>query len=186
MISPETAQAIYDKSICLYTEQEVEQALDKMAAEIHAKLHDQNPVVLCVMIGGIVTMGKLLTRLNFPLEVDYAHATRYRGELNPRELHWKSRPCVDLKGRTVLVVDDILDGGLTLAALLTELSELGAKQVYSAVLVDKYQKRVEHGVDNADFVGMQVEDHYVFGYGMDYHEYLRNAPGIFYVAQDDL
>ena len=181
MIAPEEAQRVYEQSICLHTKQEVEAAIDKMAQQIHDKLHDQNPIVLCVMVGGIVTMGELLTRLDFPLEVDYTHATRYRGAINPGELHWKSRPRLDVTGRTVLVVDDILDGGLTLAAILAELSNMGAAKVYSAVLVDKYQKRVENGVQQADFVGLQVEDHYVFGYGMDYHEYLRNAPGIFYV-----
>ena len=94
------------------------------------------------------------------------------------------RPSANLNGRTVLVVDDILDGGVTLAAIINEIKGLGATEVYSAVLVDKYRKRVEHGLKNADFVGLQVEDHYIFGYGMDYNEYLRNAPGIFVVAPE--
>jgi hypoxanthine phosphoribosyltransferase len=84
----------------------------------------------------------------------------------------------------VLVVDDILDGGITLAAILEEVRALGAEAVYSAVLVDKYQKRVENGLKHADFVGLEIEDHYIFGYGMDYNEYLRNAPGIFVVAPE--
>lgn len=185
MTVPEKIKAVYERSSRLFTTQEVEVALDKLALDIHSVLSDKNPVIVCVMIGGLVPMGNLLPRLDFPLEVDYVHATRYRGETSGGELHWKVRPSVNMKDRTVLVVDDILDGGVTLAAILAEMSSLGAKQVYSAVLVDKYQKRVENGLKHADFVGLQVEDYYVFGYGMDYKEYLRNAPGIFIVDPVD-
>ena len=184
MTIPEKIKAVYEKSTCLFTTEEVEVALDKMAASIHQKLQDKNPVILCVMIGGLVPMGNLLPRLDFPLEVDYVHATRYNGAISGGELLWKVRPSLDLNDRTVLVVDDILDGGVTLAAILAEVKAMGAREVYSAVLVDKHHKRVENGLKNADFVGLQVDDHYVFGYGMDYNEYLRNAPGIFVVAQE--
>ena len=184
MTIPSKIQLVYEKSSCLYTTNEVEAALDRMAINIHEKLKDKNPVIICVMIGGLVPLGNLLPRLNFPLEVDYVHATRYRGDITGGEIHWKVRPSANLNGRTVLVVDDILDGGVTLAAIINEIKGLGATEVYSAVLVDKYRKRVEHGLKNADFVGLQVEDHYIFGYGMDYNEYLRNAPGIFVVAPE--
>ena len=152
-----------------------------MAINIHDELKDKNPVILCVMIGGLVPLGNLLLRLDFPLEVDYVHATRYRGELTGGEIHWKVKPSANLKGRTVLVVDDILDGGITLAAIIDEVKAMGAEEVFSAVLVDKFRKRVPNGLQKADFVGLEVEDHYIFGYGMDYNEYLRNAPGIFVV-----
>ena len=184
MTIPEKIKAVYEKSTCLFTTEEVEVALDKMAASIHQKLQDKNPVILCVMIGGLVPMGNLLPRLDFPLEVDYVHATRYNGAISGGELLWKVKPSLDLHDRTVLVVDDILDGGVTLAAILAEVKAMGAREVYSAVLVDKHHKRVENGLKNADFVGLQVDDHYEFGYGMDYNEYLRNAPGIFVVAQE--
>lgn len=184
MTIPEKIKKVYESSTCLYTTAQVDEALDKMAAEIHQKLHDQNPIILCVMVGGLVPMGNLLMRLDFPLEVDYVHATRYRGEISGGELHWKARPSRELKGRTVLVVDDILDGGVTLAAILKEVKSMGAAQVYSAVLVDKHHKRVENGLERADFVGLEVDDHYIFGYGMDYNEYLRNAPGIFVVSPE--
>jgi hypoxanthine phosphoribosyltransferase len=181
MTIPDKIKSVYEKSSCLFTTNEVEAALDRMAIKIHEQLHDQNPVLLCVMIGGLVPMGNLLPRLDFPLEVDYVHATRYRGNISGGEIVWKVRPSVNLKDRTVLVVDDILDGGITLAAIIQEIKNLGAAKVYSAVLVDKYRKRVVNGLEHADFVGLQVEDHYIFGYGMDYNEYLRNAPGIFVV-----
>ena len=184
MSIPEKIKAVYEKSSCLFTTKEVEAALDRMAINIHARLHDKNPVLLCVMVGGLVPMGNLLPRLDFPLEVDYVHATRYRGDIYGGDLVWKVRPSLDLTNRTVLVVDDILDGGVTLAAILKEVKSLGASEVYSAVLVDKHHNRVENGLENADFVGLEVDDHYIFGYGMDYNEYLRNAPGIFVVAPE--
>ena len=184
MTIPHKIENVYKKSTCLYTTKEVEAALDRMAINIHQQLADKNPIIMCVMIGGLVPMGNLLPRLDFHLEVDYVHATRYRGEISGGELIWKVKPSHDMRGRTVLVVDDILDGGLTLAAILAEIKAMGAAEVYSAVLVDKHHKRVENGLKNADFVGLQVDDHYIFGYGMDYNEYLRNAPGIFVVAPE--
>lgn len=184
MSVPEKIKEVYEKSSCLFTTKEVEAALDRLAINITAELEDKNPILLCVMIGGMVPMGNLLPRLDFPMEIDYVHATRYRGEITGGELHWKVKPSVSLKDRTVLVVDDILDGGVTLARILEFVKQQHAKEVYSAVLVDKHHKRVENGLENADFVGLEVDDHYIFGYGMDYNEYLRNAPGIFVVAPE--
>ncbi|KTC79563.1 hypoxanthine-guanine phosphoribosyltransferase [Legionella cherrii] len=184
MTIPDKIKKVYEKSTCLFTTNEVEAALDRMAINIHKELQEQNPVLLCVMVGGLVLLGNLLPRLDFPLEVDYVHATRYQGETTGGDIVWKAKPSANLKGRTVLVVDDILDGGITLAAIIDEVKKLGAEKVYSAVLVDKYRKRVVNGLQKADFVGLQVEDHYIFGYGMDYNEYLRNAPGIFVVHPD--
>lgn len=184
MTIPVKIKDVYEKSTCLFTTNEVEAALDRMAINIHEELQDQNPVLICVMVGGLVLLGNLLPRLDFPLEVDYVHATRYQGEITGGDILWKVKPSANLTGRTVLVVDDILDGGITLAAIIEEINALGAKKVYSAVLVDKYRKRVENGLKEADFVGLQIEDHFIFGYGMDYNEYLRNAPGIFVVHPD--
>lgn len=184
MTIPHKIKEVYEKSTCLYTTNEVEAALDRMAINIHKELQDQNPVLVCVMVGGLVLLGNLLPRLDFPLEVGYVHATRYKGETTGGTLSWNVKPTAHLKGRAVLVVDDILDGGITLAAIIAEIKALGASKVYSAVLVDKYRKRVSNGLQEADFVGLQVEDHYIFGYGMDYNEYLRNAPGIFVVHPD--
>jgi hypoxanthine phosphoribosyltransferase len=185
MTIPEKIKKVYENSTCLYTTKEVEAALDRMAIKIHQQLQDKNPIILCVMIGGLVPLGNLLPRLDFPLEVDYVHATRYCGEISGGDLHWKVRPSLNLTGRTVLIVDDILDGGVTLAAILDEVKALGAAEVYTAVLVDKHHKRLENGLKHANFVGLEVDDHYIFGYGMDYNEYLRNAPGIFVVAPED-
>jgi hypoxanthine phosphoribosyltransferase len=184
MIITEQINEVFESSTLLFSISEVDKALDKMSEEIHEKLSDKNPVIICVMVGGLIPMGHLLMRLKFPLEVDYVHATRYQGEIDGGTLIWKVKPRTDLQDRVVLVVDDILDGGVTLAAIIHEIEALGAREVHSAVLVDKYQKRVPAGLQKADFVGLKVEDHFIFGYGMDYKEYLRNAPGIYKVAPE--
>jgi hypoxanthine phosphoribosyltransferase len=155
-------------------------ALDRMAAAITAELADAHPVVLCVLTGGIIPTGHLLTRLTFPLEIDYLHATRYRGATQGEHVQWVCRPETSLRDRTVLLVDDILDEGHTLADVLTFCRDAGASQVYSAVLVEKQHARRADAV-TADYVGLSVEDRYVFGFGMDYKGHFRNLDGIYAV-----
>ncbi len=184
MSIPKHIREVYAKSTCLYSNEQINVALEKMAKEIHERLSESNPIILCVMIGGLVPLGNLLPHLDFPMELDYVHATRYRGKTVGTELEWLVKPRSDLTDRTVLIVDDILDGGITLAAIIEYCKQQGAKEVLSAVLVDKHHKRVENGLDHADFVGLEVDDHFIFGYGMDYNEYLRNAPGIYQVAPE--
>ena len=182
---PREINAVYERATQLYSVEEINQALDRMAEEIHRDFADKNPIIICVMIGGLIPLGNLLPRLDFPMEVDYVHATRYQGETRGGELFWKAKPVSDFTNRAVLVVDDILDGGITLQQIINYINNNGASSVKSAVLVDKHHKRVEGGLAHADYVGLTVEDHFIFGYGMDYNEYLRNAPGIFMVAPED-
>ncbi|MDF1796240.1 MAG: hypoxanthine-guanine phosphoribosyltransferase [Coxiellaceae bacterium] len=181
---PDTIREVFAKATCLYTKAEIETALDKMATEISYECSHSDPIFLCVVVGGMIPLGNLLPRLSFPLEVDYVHATRYRGGIVGQDLQWKVKPTRDMKGRTIVVVDDILDGGITLAGIVDFCKQQGAEKVYTAVLVDKKHVREENGVQSADFCGLEVEDHYVFGYGMDYKDYLRNAPGIYMVSPE--
>jgi hypoxanthine phosphoribosyltransferase len=166
----------------IYNEEQVEAALDNMAAEISAELADSNPLVLCVLNGGIVATGKLLTRLAFPLNIDSINATRYQNQTSGGTIEWVLKPGTPLNGRTILIIDDILDEGITLAAIKAYCLEQGAKAVYCAVLVDK---KLDHEKPiRIDFVGLQTENRYLFGYGMDYKGYLRNAAGIFACSED--
>ena len=153
-----------------------------MAMAIAGRVAHANPVVVCLMNGGVVPFGRLLTRLQFPLQVDYVHATRYGARLRGGELEWIAGPFMSPTGRTVLLVDDILDEGTTLAAIEARYRSDGAKEVYKAVLTRKDRPR-QTAID-VDFVGLEIPDRYVFGYGMDYKGYLRNAPGIYAVASE--
>jgi hypoxanthine phosphoribosyltransferase len=182
MITQKEAAEVLATADQLYSTEAVEQALDRLAVEITGKLSGEDPVVLCVLNGALIPAGHLLTRLTFPLRQDYVHATRYRGETSGAELEWIGRPSTSLQGEHVLVVDDILDEGITLAAIVQACREAGAKSVHSAVLVEKLHDR-NHDF-KADFVGLTVEDRYVFGFGMDYKGYLRNLPAIYAVADN--
>lgn len=175
--------AVRDTADELCSPAQVAQALDRMATDIAATIGDQDPLLLCVMTGGLVVAGELFTRLNFPVQLDYLHATRYQGTRGGEQLKWITPPSQPLTGRTLLVVDDILDEGLTLAAILQYCRDQQARAVYSAVLVEKDHDR-KHPDVTPDFVGLQVEDRYVFGYGMDYHGYWRNLKGIYAVKDN--
>lgn len=166
---------------CLVNEQQVDKAINTMAQAITDRLQDSNPLLFCVMNGGLILTGQLLTRLRFPVQAEYLHATRYRQETTGGILEWKLRPEADIQDRTVLIVDDILDEGTTLCAIADYCLTHGAKEVLTAVLVDKQHDRKAKPDLKADFTGMYVEDRFLFGYGMDYKGYWRNAPGIYAV-----
>jgi len=160
----------------------LEQAIKRMAAPIRADYGDDDvPVYLTIMHGGLPFAAQLAMEvgaLGLDLEFDYLHATRYRGATSGGELTWKHRPATPLQGRRVLLADDILDEGHTLAAIRAWCLEQGAKDVRIAALAVKVHDRCVPGL-HADYVGVEVPDRYVFGYGMDYHEQGRNLPAIY-------
>jgi hypoxanthine phosphoribosyltransferase len=164
----------------LYTRAEVDEAFDRLAAQIAAALAGAEPIVVAVMVGGMYPALQIASRFAFPYRLDYLHATRYRGQLSGGVLQWHARPRLSFTGRVVLVVDDIVDEGHTLAEVTAECRRLGAASVLSAVLVRKLHDRALAG--QADFCGLTVGDHYVFGCGMDYREYFRGLPEIYAVA----
>lgn len=167
-----------ERSECLYGRATIDQAMDRIAREISAELAGSHPLVLCVPQGGVIFSGHLLTRLNFPLQLDYIHATRYRGELQGQGLHWIATPTTPLKGRTLLLLDDIFDEGCTIAALRDYCLEQGAKRVLTAVLLKKNHPR-PLASDPPEFIALEVDDRYVFGFGMDYEHEWRNANGVY-------
>ncbi len=175
----EDVNTILKDADCLYNHKQVQLALDKMAESISSDLENSNPLFIAVMSGAVIPVGHLLTRLNFPLEIDYIHATRYDGDIKGTDLKWVVEPRYSLKNRTVVIVDDILDEGYTLEAIIKYCYSKGASVVKSAVLVEKEHQR---GVSVAvDYIGLKVPDRYVFGYGMDYKGFLRNVNGIYAV-----
>ena len=182
----EDANKLFAEADLLVTESEVSTAIDRIAGEITSRLKESNPIMLCIMNGGLIFTGQLLTRLVFPLEVDYVHATRYGHDTVGTHLHWTVRPQLDLKGRTVLLLDDILDEGVTLAAIAEYCRQQGAAKVLMAVLVEKLHLRKVTPNMHADFSGIEVGDRFLFGYGLDYKGYWRNAPGIYAVRKNKI
>jgi len=176
------AQQLLDQAECIVSEAAVQAALDRLAGEIEQTLADAFPLVLPVMGGAVVFAGQLLPRLRFPLEFDYLHVTRYRGNTTGGEMDWRVLPGQNVSGRNVLVLDDILDEGETLAAVRDKLLSMGAARVWSAVLTDK-----DNGLDKpirADFVGLLVPNRYVFGCGMDAYGLWRNLPAIYALKEN--
>lgn len=167
---------IKSESDCLCGSAQLNEVLNKLAKKITIDLEDKQPILLCVMTGGIIPVGHLATRLSFPLQMDYIHATRYQGETSGGELHWIQEPSLSLEGRNILIVDDIFDEGITLQEIDKYCKAKEAAEVYSAVLVNKVHTRK---VDYApDYIGINIEDRYLFGFGMDYKNYLRNINAI--------
>jgi len=153
-----------------------------LSSKLNARLLGENPLVLCVMKGGIVFTGHLLTRLSCTPELDYIHVTRYRNQTSGGELEWLVYPETPIAGRTVLILDDILDEGITLNAIVEYCHTQDAKEVITAVLLHKKHDRCKAGV-SSDYVALEVEDRYVFGFGMDYKGQLRHINAIYAIGE---
>lgn len=177
MVTAADAWTILKEAEQIYGPAEVTRAIETLAKAITAAAQEDYPLVLSVMGGAVVFSGQLLPLLRFPLEFDAMHVTRYAGTTHGGELEWRVLPKQNVAGRTVLVLDDILDEGHTLAAIRAKMLALGAKRFLSAVLVDKaigHDKPIQ-----ADFVGLIVPNRYVFGCGMDVRGVWRNLPAIY-------
>lgn len=181
MMNDAHARGLLARAEPIRSDAEVQAALRRMAREINAALSGQHPLLLSVMGGAVVFSGQLLPLLDFPLDFDYVHVSRYGDARQGGQMRWKVEPPESVRGRVVLLLDDILDEGHTLAALRERVMELGASRCYSAVFADK-----RHGREKpirADFVGMELPDRFVFGYGMDIEGAWRNLPAIYAVKE---
>lgn len=175
---PDSKQAwtFLEDSDLIASAAEVQAAIERIAADIQRRLAQAYPLVLAVMGGAVVFAGQILPKLRFPLDFDYIHASRYGAETRGAGVQWRVSPPQEVRGRSVLVLDDILDGGDTMAAIRDRLLELGAKDFQCAVLVEKVLQRTKP--IGADFVGLKIQDRFVFGCGMDAKGFWRNLPEI--------
>lgn len=177
MLSNEQANKILDDAEEIVSATDIIKTLNQLAAEITEKLSDQNPIVLCIMNGAVIFSGQLLPLLKFPLSFDYLHVTRYNNTTQGGQISWEMEPQQCLEGRVVLVLDDVLDEGITLASIREKVMDSGAKVFYSAVLADKAIGKLKPF--QADFVGLTLPNRYVFGFGMDIQGAWRNLPAIY-------
>lgn len=170
-------QSIFQHAELLFTAEQVQAALHHVAAQLNAHFAEAHPLVLSVMGGAVVFSGQLLPLLKFPLTFDYVHVSRYGDAQHGGELHWRVEPRDNVCGRVVIVLDDILDEGHTLAAVRERVLAMGASHCYCAVFADKQHGRPKP--ISADFVGMALPDRFVFGYGMDIEGEWRNLPAVY-------
>ena len=175
-------QEILDGAEPLYTNVQISKITDDLSKAITNELENTNPIVMPIMIGGLIFSGQLIPKLNFPLEIDYVHATRYSSGTRGGSLIWLKKPDKSLLDRTILLIDDILDEGITLSEIIKYCYSNGAKKVYAAVLLKKIldNSKLERDID---FVGATVPNVYVFGNGMDYCEYYRNINGVYAIKK---
>jgi hypoxanthine phosphoribosyltransferase len=181
MLTNQQARLVLAEADIIRSAEEVQAAVRSVALAINTTLANQHPLVLSVMGGAVVFTGQLLPMLDFPLDFDYLHVSRYGNDKQGGELHWKVAPRENVRGKVVLVVDDILDEGQTLHAIKQRVMELGATKFYSAVFADKENGKSKPII--ADFVGMGLPNRFVFGYGMDIHGAWRNLPAIYAVKE---
>lgn len=172
------AQAILRNADLLVPAAEVDAAYDQLALRIDADYQGLLPLVLCVMNGGLYAAAEITRRLGIAFELDYLHATRYRGATQGGGLIWKRQPDTALEGRHLLVIDDILDEGHTLVAIRKALLEFNPVSLKVAVLSEKLHDRRAEGA-HAEYIGLSLPDRYVFGCGMDVKEYWRQLPAIY-------
>ena len=176
MPDPNASWAFLEDSDLVASETEVQAGIARVAAQIEEQFRQRYPLVLVVMGGAVVFAGQLLPRLRMPLDLDYLHATRYGDATQGGSIEWRVAPPAGVRGREVLVLDDILDGGHTMCAIRERLLALGAKTFHCAVLVEKILPQRKPIAP--DFVGLRIPDRFVFGCGMDAKGYWRNLPEI--------
>ena len=178
---PAEVTAVRETARLVWSRREVAGALARMAREIGPRVADRDPVVMAVLQGGAFTAVNLCAHFDFPYEYDYVHATRYGASLSGGELDWLREPSDKLAGRTVLLIDDVLDRGVTLNEICRAVERLSPAELLVAVLVRKRLTSAQLGPE-PDFVGLHGDEAYLFGCGMDYKGYWRGLPAIYAVA----
>lgn len=184
----ERARALLANATQIVDPQEVQAAVSRVAERLNTRFNAPDsaefPLVLGVMGGAVVFTGHLLPQLTFPLDFDYIHVSRYGDDDRGGQLVWKVVPRQNVAGRIIVLVDDILDEGETLAHVKQRLLDMGAAEVIIAVFADKDLGRKKPIA--ADLVGLTLPNRFVVGFGMDVYGYWRNLPGLWAIRAEDL
>ena len=170
------------KSRLVVSADEIDKATTRMAREIDARYQSEVPLVLCIMNGGLMLTANLMSKVKIHAQIDYLQTSRYRGNTSGGELHWRAEPHQSLEGRAVILMDDIFDEGHTLMQIVEYCENKGASDVYSVVLLEKMHDRKVNGF-RPDLIGLQAEDDYLVGFGMDYQEHFRHLPEIYALGE---
>jgi len=168
---------ILKNSTLIADQREVAKAVDRLAEAVNAYYGDREIILLIVMTGAVMPAAWLASKLKMPIQMDFVHATRYAGQTEGGEIEFRVPPRLNLEGHDVLIIDDIYDIGLTLQMIEGYCESRGARSVNSAVLVRKVHDRETTG-RLPEFIGMEVEDKYIFGCGMDIYEHWRHLDEI--------
>lgn len=160
----------------LYSEEELNKRMNEMAQEITAEYENDTPIVVPVMTGAMMFSSEMLKRMNFKLNVDIVKASSYVGSKSTGNVKLVQDVKSDVKGRRVILMEDIIDTGRTLKFLKELFEKRGAKSVEICAMLDKPETRV---VDlHGDYIGFEAPDEFLVGYGLDYNGFYRNLPYI--------
>jgi hypoxanthine phosphoribosyltransferase len=167
----------------LFDESTILRRLDELAAEISEDYRDRELTVIAILNGSIIFMADLLRRIPLPLKLDCLSVASYHGgTVTSGEIVFRQIVLPNVQGRHILILDDILDSGVTLAAICDKLTAEQPRSVRVCVLLRKVKDRLRP-VD-ADYVGFNIGDEFVVGYGLDYMERYRNLPCIGVLRKD--
>ncbi|HEV2434542.1 MAG TPA: hypoxanthine phosphoribosyltransferase [Verrucomicrobiae bacterium] len=158
----------------LITEAQLAQRVRTLAREIERDFHGRETVVISLLNGTVMFLADLLRHVTLPLRLDFLGVSSYGEGTRPGELVFTKELRLDVRGRDVLLVDDILDTGRTMARVLPKIRALKPRRIKICVLLDKPARRVE--TIEADYAGFTVPDEFVVGYGLDFAERYRNLP----------
>ena len=158
----------------LITDAQLAGRVKKMSAEIENDFRGREMVVVSLLSGTVMFLADLIRHLSLPLRLDFIGVSSYGSGTMSGELVFTKELRIDVRGRDVLLVDDILDTGRTMQRVLTKLCPLKPRRIKTCVLLDKPARRVEKV--RADYVGFEIPDLFVVGYGLDYAERYRNLP----------
>ncbi|CAM8333717.1 MULTISPECIES: hypoxanthine-guanine phosphoribosyltransferase [Candidatus Methylopumilus] len=173
----DTIQELISKSSVIYSEIEIKIVIQNIADQVNQTIKTDDLYVLCVMNGALIFAGQLLPRLEKNIQYSYVHATRYASSLTGGPIHWLVKPPIDIEGKTVLILDDILDEGITLREIAATCIAMKAKAIFTAVLFDKEIAKEKSYLPN--FIGLKVPNRFVFGYGLDCKGLGRNLPHLY-------
>jgi len=166
----------------LYTREEISAAVEKIAAEIEKDYLGKNPILIGVLKGSFVFLADLVRHLGLPLEIDFIGLSSYgSGTESSGKIRLERRLRTQVKGRDVLVVEDIVDTGLTTSFLLEYLQRKKPASLKLCALTDKPSRRVTSV--NIDYLGFTVPDKFLVGYGLDMNQKFRNLPHICYIEE---
>ena len=158
----------------LISRSQLHRRVQEMAKQIEHDFAGRDLVVVSLLNGTVMFLADLIRSLNLPLRLDFMGVSSYGSGTVSRELVYTKELRLDVRDRDVLLVDDILDTGKTLKSVMTKLQQLRPRQIRTCVLLDKAARRVE--AVQADYVGFEIPDLFVVGYGLDYAERYRNLP----------
>jgi hypoxanthine phosphoribosyltransferase len=178
MAMAQECESVRNNSDLIYSAEQIKCAINRLAVELEARLAGRAAHVLCVMNGALIFTSDLVRHIDGDLKIDYLQVSSYGDTTTGGEIEWHKTPQYPLQDQVIVIVDDIFDRGSTMHALISHCQSQGADEIITCVMLSKNLPNRSHNF-KPDLIGLEVDDRYVFGYGMDYKGHLRHMPDIY-------